>query len=180
MSKLQKAGQYVAVVEKPEHWIGESSNEAATPFIYLPLTISEGDRKGDTISWYGYLSEAAFDRTIESLVKAFPDWDGALDTLAYNRYSFEGKTCSIVVEGEEYKGKINYKVKWLNNVEGLSGPKPLKSLQDLIANMGSRSKAIAKDVKVGQPHVPRAPKTPTSKQETQHDSGRKFEDDVPF
>lgn len=70
--------------------------------------VEDGTNKGKRITWYGYFTEGTIDRTLESCENA--GWDG-------NSPDFQGigsKECVIVIEDEEYQGKINAKVKWVN------------------------------------------------------------------
>lgn len=66
---------------------------------------------GDRLTWYGYFSDAAAERTIESLL-AMGVTD--LETLA----GLGSQHFEVVVDDEEYQGKTRTKVKFINRLGG--------------------------------------------------------------
>jgi hypothetical protein len=151
---IDRAGTYICIVEKPSSgWFAEAG-ERATPYIRLPLrVISQKDGSTDQVNRFIYhqawLSEKAVDNTIKTLCQCFPSWGGDLDALASGQYGFDGKECEIVCELENYEGKTRVKVKWLNPVGGGGKPMDRAKVSGLIAKLGAKTKAIAKDVATG-------------------------------
>jgi len=78
--------------------------------------ITEGPLAGQRITWYGYFTDATIERTLESLEHA--GWDGESELSAPK--GLGSKTCSIVVQHEEYDGKMRAKVAWVNGSAGLA------------------------------------------------------------
>lgn len=148
MPLLNKAGRFKCVV-KPcgESWIGESTGKG-TLYIGLPLEVTEGEEAGKHITASLYLSEAAFDNTIERMAEVF-GWDGDLDALMNGQFSFEGMECSIETEMEDWTNAEGVtskrcKVAWVNRVGGGSFVKAAS--EDKIKNLmakNARSKALA-------------------------------------
>lgn len=145
-------GSFRCRVKAPGNgWFGEMG-ENKTPFIRIPLIVlDEGDQEGKEIVWFGWLTDAAFDRTIQTLVKAFPDWDGDMLALRDGTFTFADLECEIVTESETYKGKPRIKVVWLNPLGGGGGDKAMESskLDSLLGKLGRKAKAIAKEAKGG-------------------------------
>ena len=158
MSKyINEAGSFLCQVVEPPNgsWFGESP-EKKTPFIAIRAVVNDETSRqhGNEITWQGWLSEGAFDRTIKDLSEVF-GFDGDLESLASGDGGFVGMECMIVVESESYNApdgtvKETYKAKWLN-APGSGGRKAAPALEGdrlkkLIAAMGGKSKAIAKSV----------------------------------
>ena len=116
-----------------------------------PITAALGSTKGDKpcvgvefelldtgahISWFGYFTEKTTERTIESL--RFCGWTGQdLDNLS-EIGAKEKLTVQLVIEQEEYEGKVTAKVQWINRGGGLRLNKPLD---------GQAAKAFAAQMK---------------------------------
>lgn len=150
---VNKAGSYLCQVKQPGNgWFGEAG-EKQTPFIRIPCKVTEaGDQQGKEIVYTGWLTEAAFDRTIENLCKAFPQWNGDLEALQSGSFSFAGSECEIVAESETYNGETRVKAKWLNNATS-GGGKEMDGAKvaSLISKMGRKAKAIAKTINADAP-----------------------------
>lgn len=142
---LNVVGSFEAVVETPEAgWFGEKG-ENNTPFIRIPVVVSEdGPEKGCVAVWYGWLSEKAIDNTIATLAKVF-NFNGDLAALHQGKVTLVGMQCNITTEKETYEGKERTKVAWLNPPGG-GEAKPMEEVKvkSLLAKLNSRSKAIAK------------------------------------
>jgi len=104
MSYLKESGKFGATVAGTQ--LGESSN--GKPYIQIEFTTDSG-----SIYWKGFLTEAALERTSQTLVKAFK-WNGDVDAIASGRNPFEGQSAQIVVEEREYDGKTFFEVKYIN------------------------------------------------------------------
>lgn len=103
-----------SLVKVVSHVLGRS--KTGTPHVAVLFE----DVNGDRITWYGYLSDSALERTLASL--AILGWDakahnGLVDTLNGTDL-LVGEEAEIVVEAEEYEGKVNHKVRWVNEVGG--------------------------------------------------------------
>jgi len=180
MEYVDAAGTFVARVKAPGNtWFGESG-EKGTPFIRVPLIVEEGPQAGREIVWQGWLTEAAFDRTVETLAEAF-DWDGDLEEMSQGYVPFVDLLCRIVVESEEWEGKTRYRVKWLNPISG-GGGKALEEakLNTLLRSMGRKSKALAKAVRdSGGRKRETAPQRRERPADPNLDGGEE-EDNIPF
>jgi hypothetical protein len=101
-------------VKVVSHALGRSST--GTPHVAVLFE----DVQGDRITWYGYLSDAAIERTIKSL--QLLGWDavasnGMVDTLNGTGL-LVGNEAEIVVDTEVYNGEVRHKVKWVNEPGG--------------------------------------------------------------
>ena len=109
-------------VKVVSHVIGKSGT--GTPHVGVLFE----DVNGDRITWYGYLSDKAIERTVASL--GVLGWDpqahnGLVDSLNGTDL-LVGAEAEIVVEAETYEGKVNHKVRWVNEPGGGS----LSSMED--------------------------------------------------
>ena len=128
MPTIKAPGRYSAKVIDAS--LGESSTEKRTPFVSLYLETEEGAHIG---AWL-YLSEAAFNRSLETMQKCFA-FDGDFENVR----ALVGKPCSIVVEEEnDDKGKPQMRVKWINPIGGGAKPAP----EGLAAKLTQRAKAM--------------------------------------
>ena len=171
---VNKAGSYLCVVKQPGNgWFGEAG-EKQTPFIRIPCKVTEaGDQQGKEIVYTGWLSDAAFDRTIENLCKTFPQWNGDMDALHNRTFSFAGSECEIVAESETYNGETRIKAKWLNNAGGCGKEMDGAKVASLISKMGRKAKAIAKTVNGGTA-------APAAKADGPANAAPEGQDDIPF
>lgn len=83
--------------------------------VAIGLEILEGESKGAYVTWHGYFTDATFDRTIESL--RLLGWQGT--DLADLR-GIGTTEVSIVVEHEQYEGKLKARVQWINSPGGIA------------------------------------------------------------
>jgi hypothetical protein len=107
---MVKPGHYQAIAR--EWTFGKTSK--GTEQIAILFEIAEGDEKGQRITWYGFFTEATYERTLDSLENA--GWDGQslkrLDGLG-------SRPCVIVVENETGQdGKTYPRVRWVNSLGG--------------------------------------------------------------
>jgi len=113
-------GFYTAVavpieIDGLETWaqFGASKNKG-TKQVVLNMEIVEGDYAGSRLAWFGYFTQDSADRTIEALrLVGFKGDD--LATLPTQKL---GQRVSIVVEEEEYDGKVRSKIAWINRLGG--------------------------------------------------------------
>lgn len=112
MGVIQKIGSQIVHISA--HALGKS--KTGTPHIAVLFE----DDAGDRITWYGYLTDKAIERTVESLQVL--GWNpaasgGDIETLNGTDL-LVGNQAEIVVEMEEYEGKPSPKVRWVNRPGG--------------------------------------------------------------
>lgn len=117
---------------RAKQWeLGESSTGKEQIGVLFDI-LTEG-AEFSQVSWYGYFTEGAIARTIESM--RHMGWKGEdlehLEDLGANEVE-------LVVDEEEYEGKLYTKVKWVNRVGGLAMKAPLA---------GEKKKAFAAAMK---------------------------------
>ena len=78
------------------------------------------DINGDRITWYGYLTDKALERTVASLqILGWNPAEHGGDIASLNGTGIlAGAEAEVVVEAEEYNGDIQMKVKWVNERGG--------------------------------------------------------------
>lgn len=135
-------GVYQAQVIRPvSGWFDESSK--GTPYIKVPVKVTEGEQAGKFACWQGYLSHAARESTTRTLEGVFgTDW-------SWTDPNFAGKNVEIVVEEEEYKGKVSCKVRYLNSPGRSIQSAPAKSKEEQLALSARIAKQIAEEIPRG-------------------------------
>ena len=96
-----------------------TSSNKGTPQVVVPFAL-EG---GETISWVGFLTDAALPFTVKSLRIA--GWQG--DDF-FDLTSLGSKECELVIADEEYNGEVRSRVQYINEIGG--GPKIGKSMSE--------------------------------------------------
>lgn len=169
---LNAAGSFECEVVEPENgWFGESG-EKQTPYIRIPVVVLDGENKGRSAVWQGWLSPKAFDNTIARISEIFT-WDGDLANLHLQKTTLAGQRCNIQTEMQEYNGKTMCKVAWLNPPGGgKAKPMDAEKVAGLLKQLNAKSKAIAKNTK----HVA-SPSPNTAPPES---APPPADDDVPF
>ena len=93
----------------------------------VEFEIDAGDGPPERIWWYGFFTEAATPWTLKALRTC--GWLGSdlsdLSTINPDN----GADIEIVVEEEEYEGKVRQKVKYINGGAGVGMKKPLDSAE---------------------------------------------------
>lgn len=84
------------------------------PQIAIDLEITQGESAGQHVTWYGYFSDAAHERTFAALRTL--GWEG--DDLS-DLTGIDKNEVSITLKSEEYEGKWTQKVAWINPLGGL-------------------------------------------------------------
>lgn len=149
------------------------------------------DPVGERLTWYGYFTDAAFERTIEQLRAC--GWTGSsLDEFAADHLpAGVDRQVELVVQHEEYQGKTQVRLAFVNSIgAGLA----LKSAMDagqaraFAAKMKGRiaalsggvppaarpqSKVVARAVPKAKPAIMDVPQEVLDAQETDHA-------DIPF
>ena len=137
----------------------EGFAQTGTPQVEVRFEVVDGEEKGAQIIWYGYLTDAAYERTIEAL--RHTGWTGGPDSNDVCDHDGCGsQLCKIVVEEEDYNGKVRLRVRWVNGIT-----KPREPLDD-------KSKDFFRQLK-SKIKPPRSKATPKPKQTA-------LDDDYPF
>lgn len=97
-----------------------------------------GEKMGGHFEWAAYLTlvktnGVVLDKQIETLKKAL-GWDGDPQTLV-GVGNFENQEVSIVMEEEEYDGRMRFRIAWIN---------PISSGGGVEVNVDNRATALAK------------------------------------
>lgn len=130
MSTIQPGRHAVTVIAAE---VGESKNKG-TPGVFFTFR----DAGGDTIEGTLWLSENAFERSVNTLRTAF-GFDDNFDTIAGQLID---KECSITVEMEDDdKGREWPRVKWINPARSAAS-KPAAG--GLLARLSAQAKRTAK------------------------------------
>ncbi len=103
-------GTYRAQAIKGSAKLGYSNKGTEQVGVQLAMLDADGVETDYTIGWYGYFTDATFERTIESLRNL--GWQG--DDLR-DLSTVGSKPCEIVVDFEEYEGKRSLRVKFINS-----------------------------------------------------------------
>jgi hypothetical protein len=111
-----------------------------TPQLGIDFEILEGPSQGQHITAYLYFGEGSFDRTIESI--RLCGWKG---TNLADLTGITDNEVRIVVEQEEYNGKLYQKVKWINALGGVAVQNRMNAGEaaDFAARMRGRIAAMA-------------------------------------
>jgi hypothetical protein len=81
--------------------------------IVVKFVIVDGPQKDQALTWFGFFSDACFDRTIQSLRYCGWQGDDVSDLSGIDRHAVD-----LVVEHDEYQGKVTPKVRWINQIGG--------------------------------------------------------------
>lgn len=150
MNYLKTAGNFdCVVVDDASNGLFEST-EKKTPGIRLMLEVlSPAAQAGEVIAWSGWLSDAAFERTTQTINEVF-GFGGNYGEVAENPNLFSQQQCSIVTEMETDRddaSKQHLRVKWLNPLGGKGGSAPvleINAAKDLAKRLTARATALLK------------------------------------
>lgn len=131
---IEKTGTFRATVEDVA--LAESKANG-TPSLKFKLSVPDEG----TAYYDAWLTDRAFDVTVKNLQKVF-EFDGNFGNLD----QFKGKECQIVIKAEEWEGKPQYKVAYLNHKDGaeIAAMDETKAAQ-LAAKFSSKASAIIRD-----------------------------------
>lgn len=116
--------------------------------------------------WIGKTDGKTNDKQIEALIK-HAGWDGSLAALIDK--TFKPTPCSVTVTKDEYKGKVRYRISWLNAFDSVPGGSvsnvDADKVKGLEARFGQTLRALAGNVKRNAPPAngsrpPAPPKPP--------------------
>lgn len=100
------AGNYKA--RAIDHQFGLAGTDTEQVAVTFEIT-EEGEFHGHTIAWFGFFTEATAERTVQALRTC--GWDG--DDLSDLR-GLDRNEVVLVIEHDEYNGKVQARVKWIN------------------------------------------------------------------
>jgi hypothetical protein len=123
---------------KATEWaLGESSSGKEQ--VVVSFHVLTPDAQEQRLTWYGYFTEKTADRTLESLRHC--GWTG--DDLT-DLTGLDANEVQLVVEDEEYEGKVTAKVQWVNKAGGLALKAPLApdKAKAFAASMRDRIRAM--------------------------------------
>lgn len=129
---------------------GEASN--GTPQIAV---LFEAVDTGETITWYGYLTEKAAKYAVQALRTM--GWQG--DDLSALDIGDIQEEVSIVVDTEEYDGQTRTKVKWVNRPGGLALKQRMEPADR--KRFADKFKGLCMTVPKVAPSSPSTPSSPT-------------------
>jgi len=115
--------------------------------VVVRFEIVDGPQKDQSIQWFGFFTEACFDRTIQSLRHC--GWKG--DDVS-ELTGIDTREVDIVVEHDTYQGKVTPKVRWVNQAGGGVGMSPVQaadfaaSIKARIAGMKAREPEVDQEV----------------------------------
>lgn len=132
--------------------LGQASTGSTQVAVEFDI-LTEG-MEGQHITWFGYFTDATFERTVEALRTC--GWQGDdLSDLA----GVDANEVDIVVEQEEYNGKVSAKVKWINKPGGMALKAPMSTDQakQFASEMKGRILSLRKGggAKPAAKHAPR-------------------------
>ena len=170
---IDEVGTVICRVELPTAgWFGESK-ENKTPFLRLPLVVTdpESSQNGRRIVKEFYITEKSADGLARTMKNVFGvddifELDGPEDEVPAGP---AGQYCSIVTEAEFYKDKERIKVAWVNTLDYKPQMMATEKIGSLKSIFGSRMRAIAK-----------ATRGPEAQQTQAPDSRQSTEDEIPF
>jgi hypothetical protein len=144
-------GRYAAVGVPQSYDDGEperyaqlgQSKEKKTDQVTITFKILDGEAEGQQIAWTGYFTADTYAKTVEALRNCGFKGD---DLLKLHDQTLDQEV-SLVIESEEYKGKMYPRVRWVNRPGGgggMRGATPMKGdeLRKFAAMMKARVKGI--------------------------------------
>jgi hypothetical protein len=143
---LKTEGRFDGVAFKPEGgWFFQTPSGKWGLHVGLRVT-DDVSEEGKCITWTGWLSDKAMPFTIKTLREAF-GFNGDLNALQDGKVTFADMPCSFTTANEDYNGKTNLKVKWLNPINKQSSTPALASdeVKAFIATINAKAKAMAAD-----------------------------------
>lgn len=142
------AAQYAAVVSPVTTDFGRmsvqfgTSSKKGTQQCAVCFEILRGPQAGQKVTWIGYFTDATIERTLNALRICGFEGD---DVSSFPGQSPENEV-SIVVEHEEYDGKVRVKVAWVNEPGGggmkMANPFDDKALRKFGAQLKGTLKAM--------------------------------------
>jgi hypothetical protein len=188
---LIAAGRHRALVRVSDDAVqfgttGEGENEKEQVVVLFDLVGESDPDTGRSINWFGFLNDKNFDRTIEAL--RYCGWEG--DELAeLSQLAAAGQLAlevDLVIEHEEYEGRWQAKVRWVNRPGGgavkLKKPLDGQALAAFSARMKGRVRVAGETARAGGSRSTNGQRVPPSGSRSQahpNAPGGAL-DDIPF
>lgn len=145
--------------------------------VAVEFVLIGGEHDGRSITWYGYFTDGAVDRTLDSLRHCgwsgdnFPDLSG-----------LDKNEVQIVVEQEEYQGHWSDKVKWVNKAGGVALKDPMNDAQAKSFAQRMKGKLLAHKASYGGPREqkPANGRAPYEQQRREARQAEQPDDDIPY
>lgn len=120
MSDLISKGRHPAVCSGSIQLstVGEGDNEKEQVVVQFTLNDENDPFNGWSITWFGFLTEKTWERTIEALRIMGWTGDDMSELPALAASGSLGNQVEIVIDHEEYKGEWQAKVRWVNRPGG--------------------------------------------------------------
>lgn len=147
------------------------SKEKGTPQACINFEITDGDYAGHRIAWVGFFTEKTTKRAFETLRLCGWKGDDLMGALAQELTNL----VSIVVDHEEWNGKVRAKVQWVNKPGGGGMRINTMNANDL-RSFAASMKATAKGIPEveGKKAEPRAPLPPSQSADPADDINKLF------
>jgi hypothetical protein len=126
-------GTYLATAVSAANFI--NAGQKGTPGVEVEFQLDEGPNTGELITWTGWLTDAARARTSEALAAC--GYDGAHDE------SVRGRKAKLVIRHEEYEGRTRARVAFINDVDRMSGAKPMSAVEKAAAKEAIRGLVLS-------------------------------------
>jgi len=159
-----------------EWGLGHSSTGKKQVAVLLELT--QGEHAGKCITWFGYFTDGAVDRTLDSL--RYLGWEG--DDFVHLT-GLDANEVEIVITAETYEGKTRDRVQWINRPARLALREQMSPAAAAAFAASMRAKAIAHKQAHGPARTPGSRATPNTPAVSTHGAGLpdQFDgDDIPF
>ena len=177
-----KPGTYIARAEELDFGITDNNKD----YVAVQFKIEEGESIGQRITWFGYFSEKTHERTIQAL--RYCGWEGH-DFTRITNDDIRKNLVQLVIDEEEYEGKLRTKVQWVNRLGGMAVKNRMSDEQRaaFAKRMKGAALSVSKDLAQGiqekdQISSPGNSNT-KSKTDDSFDPGSEsppFADDLPF
>lgn len=172
-------GTFAARAQEWALGVSQGGNEQ----VAVLFRIIGGEHDGQCLTWFGHFTEKTLDRTLDSLRHC--GW--ASDSIA-ELDGLDANEVQIVVDEEEYEGKLRTRIKWVNRPSRLALKEQMTPDAAKAFAARLRGKTIAHRQKYGA-----QPASTSTRQSTQSQNGSRFggsgepapgatdyDDDIPF
>jgi hypothetical protein len=137
-------GTHRAVVQSIQ--FGHASTGKEQVVVEFRLTDEHDPDVDQSVTYFGYFTDATFARTIESLRYCGWAGDDLSELPALADSGALANEVHLVIDHEEYEGKLQVKVKWVNRAGGgkltLAQPMEASSLASFAARMKSSIRSV--------------------------------------
>lgn len=140
----------------------------------VQLEILNEEFLGETITWYGYFTEKTQERTLESLRLLGWSSDDLFDLAGIGSTEVR-----VVLEEEDYNGKMQLKVKWINGPGGLALKAPMSDGEARAFSARMKGAVLASKQKAPTTTASRPTTARTGTQSHRNSSQSRGRDDAP-